>query len=179
MGLRTFGFEGFSCVPLHMHTWAPVPPAHAHLGAGAPCACTPRSQCPMYEHALQLHATVLHDIAEASGCKQPQAFGHMHRRTFPYMYWACHFVQEQHMAQKEGGCMPNACGRMIAVACSHMPRHRLPFLSNIGPHNSADHAMHATAKHARAWGIGGEVCMRTRQWPPIVHVHGAMAPKCA
>ncbi len=30
-----------SSVPLHMHTWAPVPLAHAQLGAGAPCTCTP------------------------------------------------------------------------------------------------------------------------------------------
>jgi len=75
--------------------------------------------------------------------------------------------------------MPNACGRMIVAACSRMPRHRLPFMSNIAQHNSEVIAMCAAAKRASAWGIGAEVCMRTGHRRPSVHVQGAPEPKCA
>ena len=43
MGL---GLKGLNSVPLRMHTWAPVPRAHAHLGAGAPRECALGRQCP-------------------------------------------------------------------------------------------------------------------------------------
>ena len=50
MVFRLLGVKGLNDVPLHMHTWAPVPRAHAHLGAGAPRACTLGRQCPMRMH---------------------------------------------------------------------------------------------------------------------------------
>ena len=111
--------------PVPTHTSAPVPHAPARFAV----------------------ATALHDIAEAArGCKQPQAFGHMHRRRFPHMCWACAtFRRATHGPEKKG----DVC------------------------------LVHAASKRASAWGIGAEVCMRTRHRRPSVHAHGALAPNCA
>ena len=53
------------------------------------------------------------------------------------------------------------------------------FLSNIVRAVVEAHAAHAVAKHASAWGIGTEVCMRMGHQRPIMHVQGAPAPNCA
>ena len=63
-------------------------------------------------------------------------------------------------------------------AC-HCFRHILPLFSNIVQHRSEVHAMHAAAKRASTSGIGTDVCMRTGQRRPSVHVQGEMAPNCA
>ena len=75
--------------------------------------------------------------------------------------------------------MPNACGRMLAVALATFLGIILPFISNTVLCSSEAHAMHATAKHAGSWGIGADVCVRTGHWRLSVHVQGAPAPKCA
>jgi hypothetical protein len=81
----------------YAHVWGcmqPVPCAHAHLSTSAPCT-------PQY------------NIAEACGCNQPQAFGHMHRHRFPYFDWACAtFPRTTHGTDKKD----DSC-RMHAVEC--------------------------------------------------------------
>ena len=62
---------------------------------------------------------------------------------------------------------------LLAATCLGI---RLPFLSNIVQHSSEVHAMHAAAKRASTWGIGTEVCMRTGQRRPSVHVQGQRPP---
>ena len=68
------------------------------------------------------------------------------------------------------------CLWLLAATCLGI---RLPFIANIMPRSSEAHAMHAVTKHASAWGMGAEVCMRTRHRRLSVHVQGAPAPKCA
>jgi len=67
-------------------------------------------------------------------------------------------------------CLPLLAPTCLGIDCK---------ISNIVQHSSEVHAMHAAAKRASTWGIGTEVCMRTGQRRPSVHVQGATAPKCA
>ena len=145
---------------LYAHVWGcmqPVPCAHAHLSTSAPCR-------PQY------------NIAQACGCNQPQAFGHMLRHRFPYFDWACAtFPRTTH-----GSLQPNA-GLMHAVECLPLLAPTClgiycPFVSNIVQHSSEAHAMHAIANGASTWGIGTAVCMRTGQRHPSVHVQGQRPP---
>ena len=51
-------------------------------------------------------------------------FGHNHPRRLPHICWACATCsKDDAWPRKEGGCMPNGCGRMLAVSCSHMTKH--------------------------------------------------------
>ena len=191
-----------------MHNWAPVPHAHAHLGAGAPCACTIGRQLlvPMHTSAPVPNApalcstayvgmdftTVLKDVslrkeravyAEVYGHKQPQAFGHNHRRIFPHMSWACAaFPRKTHGPNKKGdACRMDVaeCSRLIAATCLGID---WPFgpSESIVHHSSEFNAMHATAKRASAWGMaprcacargtGAQVYMRKGHRRPSVHV---------
>ena len=86
-------------------------------------------------------------------------------------------VHGQHMVQnnKDDACRMRVAECLWLLAAT--PRHRLPFLSNIVPHSSEVHAMHAAAKHgalamwcACARGTGAQVCMFTGRRRPCVHV---------
>ena len=132
---------------LHMHNWAPVPHAHAHLGAGAPAhAHLDRAPCAHAHLGASAPCTStlcscisrdgLHYCVEGcfrlgkKGQSMPRhmaASSHKQSATIigvDFITFVGHvpLFQGRHMAQKNGGCMPNGCGRMLAVACSHMSR---------------------------------------------------------
>ena len=89
--------------PVPLHTSVQVPHASTSFAA---------AYMGMY------FTTVQHNIAEACGCKQPQAFGRMHWHIFPYFDWACVTLPRTTWHNKEGGNYVE-CMQLNVCHCLH------------------------------------------------------------